>query len=79
MHTPTITTWLNTAASWDFYGYRNSMVTVQGKLNAADKRLKVLKFSILNSRLHHDQTAHALESAAAAYSNYPMTGEFQIS
>ncbi|CRK99906.1 CLUMA_CG013209, isoform A [Clunio marinus] len=28
-----------------------------------------------SSRLHHDQqTAHALESAAAAYSNYPMSG-----
>lgn len=27
-------------------------------------------------RLHHDQqTAHALESAAAAYSNYPMSGK----
>lgn len=34
----------------------------------------------LHSRLHHDQqTAHAaLESAAAAYSNYPMSGELTL-
>lgn len=74
------TTWLSTAVCFD---YRSSMrmVIVQGKRGEATKRRKRRRknsqvFKYLNSRLHHDQqTAHALESAAAAYSNYPMSGE----
>lgn len=55
------------------------MVIVQGKTRSdGERRRKFLKVKCLNSRLHHDQqTAHALESAAAAYSNYPMSGELQ--
>lgn len=68
---PTTTTWLNTAA---YFGCRSSMVIVQGKKRSDKGNSRELQIS--NCRLHHDQqTAHALESAAAAYSNYPMSGE----
>lgn len=48
----------------------------QLEVSRCDDNWNSLKFILcFHYRLHHDQTAHALESAAAAYSNYPMTGE----
>jgi hypothetical protein len=64
------------------------MVTVQGVNYFSYKKVLNFKASLFNFnskhglstfRLHHDQqTAHALESAAAAYSNYPMSGRLMI-
>lgn len=79
-HTPIIIIWLNMAV---YLGYRNTTDTVRGTFSSDFVRTN----SVANStptknndcqycRLHHDQqTAHALESAAA-YSSYPtMAGK----
>lgn len=82
--TRTTTTWRSTAACC---GYRSTTATVPGahhfghsmdwrKINAIRFFFVCLLVRLVIHRLHHDQqTAHALESAAA-YSSYPsMAGK----
>jgi hypothetical protein len=57
------------------YDYHKIMAIVRGTTNFHFHCETWLILLNQINRLHHDQqTAHALESAAAAYSNYPMTG-----